>query len=291
MKEKIYNRLKKSWLVLFLALPLFAGQTLQQDILELEGKRKDRMDYRELGALYVLNNQYSKAATTFNALYRLDKRGEFLFNQAMAEQASDQNDLAIGSWQQYFKMGASQRGGMIWDDWAKTLQSIAYMEEIPDEEAFIGMIREAYLGKGYYTAWLLIDIYLKNGGKQHAFYMREIRIEMYYRMNYLDEAYEGFSRLLGMSGDDYFLYKLAKISYKQGDFDRAREELDRIASPSLKSFRYYYLQAKVSSRLQDSQRLNSEIQQAEQLARYSDESKLIDKLKIENGLGYVEERK
>jgi len=227
--------------IFFTALLLFisvTGSDLHQELQKmLDGGGRSKDYYRELGVLYVFAENHNQAAVIWQRLYKTYHDSFDLFNAALARTVVDPLKANL-LWQQYLNLPEKKRNGPRWDSVARLIKEINRNQGVADKKKYKKVLRETYMGKGYYTVILLVDIYHRYH-KPVLLYL-ETRAEMYMRAGYLKEAEERFKKIYGKYGGSGSLYYLGRVYFKQQKWPLVKTVYSKIKSSNYKDRKFYY---------------------------------------------------
>lgn len=227
---------------------------------------------------YLFANQFKKAADLSRSMYSLTKEWGHLFNEALARTALQETRAAV-VWKSYIELPEREQGGPRWKSMGEKLRDVAISGRVQNEDEFVQWIRECYYGKGFYTAWILTEIYEKYGGKQNLAFLRELRGDLLLRSGFAEEAVELYRKLYTERGDEYFLYQQARCYMKMNDSLAARGLLLSIKDEGLKNFNYYYILCRTGLALNMDSEVKTYMSEARSRAQSSRDVELLDSLK------------
>ncbi len=255
----------------------FAG-TLSNQIATLENPPpKTRDEAAVLIHHYLFAREYKKAAELSRSMYGLTKEWGHLFNEALARTAV-RDSYGERVWKSYLELSDKEQGGPKWRGMAEKIRDTLISGQVQNEEDFIRWIRECYYGRGYYTAWVLTDIYEKYDGKKDLDFLREMRGDMLFRSGFTEEAIALYQRLYTERGDEYFLYQQARCYLKLNNSLAARGLLLSIKDDSKKNFNYYYTLARAGLALNMENEVKTYMSEARNRAQSGREMKLLEDL-------------
>ncbi|MBL8995549.1 MAG: hypothetical protein JNM63_19540, partial [Spirochaetia bacterium] len=190
-----------------------------------------------------------------------------------------QETRAVTVWKSYVDLPEREQGGPRWKAMGEKLRDTAISGKVQSEDEFIQWIRECYYGRGYYTAWVLTEIYEKCGGKKDLAFLREMRGDLLLRSGFAEEAVELYRKLYTERGDEYFIYQQARCYMKMNDSLAARGLLLSIKDEGLKNFNYYYILCRTGLALNMEGEVKTYMSEARSRAQSSRDVELLDSLK------------